>query len=72
MNTWFTVDETNNQVYMVEWNYGIEGQSTFNIFQPRIITMPIAPCDINSFATQLQSRPRQVAQIKLQHLPDLD
>ena len=55
MNTWFSVDETNNQFYLVEWTYGISGGSSFNTFRPRIITMPVAPCDLNSFLTQLQS-----------------
>jgi len=43
MNTWFSVDETNKQFYVVEWRYGTDGQTIYNTFQPRIITMPIAP-----------------------------
>ena len=69
MNTWFSVDETNNQFYLVEWTYGLDGGNTFNTFRPQIITMPVAPYDINSFLTQL---PGQVAQGDLQHLPDVD
>jgi hypothetical protein len=53
MNTWFSVDETNNQFYLVEWTYGISGGNSFNTFRPRIITMPVAPYDINNFATLL-------------------
>ena len=56
MNTWFSVDSTNNQFYVIEWKYGAQGQSIFNTFQPRIITMPVAPYDINSFATVLQTQ----------------
>ena len=55
MNTWFSIDDTNNQFYVIEWKYGTQGQTIFNTFQPRIITMPIAPYDINSFATQLET-----------------
>ena len=54
-NTWFSVDETNNQLYMVEWMYGLQGHETYNVFKPRIITVPVAPYDINSFAAQLQT-----------------
>ena len=49
-NTWFSVDDTNNQWYLVEWTYGISGKDTVNTFRPRIITIPLEPCDINSFA----------------------
>jgi len=55
MNTWFIVDETNNRLYLVEWTYGISGHYSYTWFRPRIISMPIAPYDINSFATQLQT-----------------
>ena len=55
MNTWSSVDDTNNQFFLCEWTYGISGKDIFITFQPRIITMPIAPYDINSFATQLQT-----------------
>ena len=52
MNTWFSVDETNNQFYLIEWRYRLQG----NNFQPRIITIPAAPYDINSFAAVLQAQ----------------
>ena len=55
MNTWFSVDETNNQFYVVEWRYGTDGQTIYNTFQPRIINVPIAPYDINSFATAMET-----------------
>ena len=32
MNTWFSVDETNNQLYLIEWRYGATGQQVFNTF----------------------------------------
>ena len=56
MNTWFSVDETNNQFYVIEWRYGAAGTSAFNAFQPRIITIPGAPYDINNFLTTVQER----------------
>ena len=56
MNTWFSVDETNNQFYIIEWTYGATGQQVFNTFQPRIITIPAAPYDINSFLTTVQTQ----------------
>ena len=34
-NTWFSVDETNNQWYLVEWTYGISGKDIFNTFRPK-------------------------------------
>ena len=66
MNTWFSVDETNNQLYLVEWTDGITGQDMFNRFRPRIITMPIES------AAGRAEWPGQVAQSDLQRLPDLD
>ena len=35
--------------------YGLQGHETYNVFKPRIIKVPVAPYDINSFATVLQS-----------------
>ena len=56
MNTWFSVDETNKQFYVIEWRYGATGQQVFNAFQPRIITIPAAPYDINTFLTAVQTQ----------------
>ena len=56
MNTWFSIDDTNNQFYVIEWEYGAQGQTISNKFQPRIITIPAAPYDINSFAAVLQAQ----------------
>jgi hypothetical protein len=55
VNTWYSVDETNNQFYLVEWTYGILNGGYFNRYQPRILTIPTAPYDLNSFATVLQN-----------------
>jgi len=55
VNTWYSVDETNNQFYLVEWTYGILNGGYFNRYQPRILTILTAPYDLNSFANQLQN-----------------
>ena len=41
MNTWFAIDETNNQFYVVEWKYGAQGHTSFNMFQPRRRTLAL-------------------------------
>jgi len=56
-NTWYSVDETCNQFYLVEWTYGFLNGGGFNRYQPRILTLPTAPYDLNSFAVALENAP---------------
>ena len=56
MNTWFSIDNTNNQFYFMSGDMGRTGRLFSTPSSPRIITVPVAPYDINSFATVLQSQ----------------
>ena len=54
-NTWYSVDDTCNQFYLVEWTYGLLNGGGFHRYQPRILTIPTAPYDLNGFATVLET-----------------
>ena len=55
INSWLSVDETNNQFYLVEWTYGVENSQVFNIVRPRVLMLPIVAYDANSLVSQLET-----------------
>ena len=55
INTWLSVDETNNKFYLVEWTYGLKDGEMFTHFRTRILEIPIVAYDANTLATQLET-----------------